>query len=407
MSADSSPLRIILHVDMDAFFASVEQREEPRYKGKPVIVGADPQGGRGRGVVAACSYEARQYGVHSALPIGRAYRLCPHAVFLRPNGALYSEVSSAVMEILGRFTDRVEPISIDEAFLDVTGCVRLFGDARRIGEHIKEAIRREQDLSCSIGVARNKFLAKIASDLNKPDGYLEVEPGSEIDFLKDLPVRRIWGVGPRTEEKLHGIGVRTIGDVTARSKSFWAAALGRHGEHLWNLGHGTDDRPVRSGEGFKSLSHEHTFLHDVDDLETIGETLLSLSEAVARRARKHKLAAGTVVLKWRNADFSTKTRQRRLDTPSHDARQIYPVVRRLTQEFLPLRQKVRLLGVGLSRFVESEDLQPDLFDAQTKRKTQLDESVDQIRKKFGRGIIRPARLVDKAERETFTSFLKK
>ena len=251
--------RTILHVDMDAFYASVEQRECPAYIGKPVVVGADPKGGRGRGVVAACSYEARRFGIRSAMPISQAFRLCPHAVFLRPNPSLYSRVSQSILGIMRRYTDQVEPISIDEAFLDITGSLRLFGRPPKVAERIKRRILSKEGLTCSIGIASNKFVAKIASDLCKPNGLLQVAEGQEKRFLAPLSVDRMWGVGPKTEDQLHRLGVSRIGHVAARSESFWEQVLGRHGRHLWRLSQGRDDRPVAPTGSFRSLSQECTF----------------------------------------------------------------------------------------------------------------------------------------------------
>ncbi len=399
--------RAILHVDMDAFFASVEQRENPAWQGLPVIVGADPKGGRGRGVVAACSYEARRFGVRSALPISQAWRLCPKAVYVRPNGALYSGVSRAVMEILRRFTDLVEPVSIDEAFLDVTGSRRLFGDAVEIARSIRQTVRDEQRLTCSVGVAPNKFLAKIASDLNKPDGLTVVEAGSEAEFLKPLPIRRMWGVGPKTEERLRAMGVATIGDVAARPLKFWVQALGGSGDHLWRLAHGLDERPVQPHSGFKSLSHESTFPEDTGDLKLIRQALLHLSEEVARRARKNHVRARTVTLKWRHADFTTLTRQSSLGEATDDAARIFATVCKLAGQFYPLAQKVRLVGVGLSH-LDSSRRQAGLFDSPVSRKMELDASLDRIAEKYGTGAVRKASLLDKPDDDDrFSSFLKR
>ncbi len=400
--------RAILHVDMDAFFASVEQRENPELQGRPVIVGADPQQGKGRGVVAACSYEARRFGVHSALPISQAWRLCPQATFVRPNGKLYSHVSRAVMEILSRFTDLVEPISIDEAFLDVTGSGRLFGPPKSIAQQVKDSIRAEQRLTCSVGIAPNKFLAKIASDLEKPDGLTCVEPGSERAFLAPLPVRAIWGVGPRTEVKLRELGIETIADVARRSLEFWSQTWGHHGEHLWRLSHGIDDRPVQPASGFKSLSHESTFSQDTEDLDAIRRVLLQLCGEVAVRARKNKVAGRTVTLKWRYADFTTLTRQTSLREATDDASRIYEVVTKLVQKLLPPAQKIRLVGVGLSDF-RSEPTQVGLFDPPSAKKRELNASLDRIAEKFGPGVVRKASLLTHGDDEDqrFSSFLKR
>ena len=401
--------RTILHVDMDAFHASVEQRERPELKGTPVVVGADPEGGKGRGVVAACSYEAREYGIHSALPISRAWQLCPTASYVRPNGALYGEVSGRIMRILRHFTDLVEPVSIDEAFLDATGSSRLFGDGRSIARAIKDRVLGEQELTCSIGVATSKFVAKIASDANKPDGLCVVPRGKEKNFLVDLPVRKIWGVGPRSEERLRGWGIRTIADIASREKSFWVRELGKRGDHLWHLSQGIDDRPVQPSRGFKSLSHEATFERDCSDFEEIRKTLLSLSERVARRCRKHDLMGSCIRLKWRFEDFSTFTRQRKLDESTDHGQRIFSVDLDLSRDFLPLTRAVRLIGVGVSGFDERRSTSQAAlfgdFDVD-ERKRSLDDSVDRIAERFGSQAIRKASLLDRHpdEEDGFSSF---
>ncbi len=403
------PQSIILHVDMDAFFASVEQRERPELAGLPVIVGADPQGGRGRGVVAACSYPARKFGVHSAMPISQAYRLCPQGVYLRPNGRLYQDVSQRIMEILRRYSDLVEPISIDEAFVDVTGSLRLFGLPRQIAEAIKETVRIEERLTCSIGIAPNKFLAKVASDRQKPDGITIVEPGREREFLAPLSVRCIWGVGPKTESRLLQLGVKTIGDVSQRPLAYWADRFGHHGEHLWRLSQGQDSRRVQPSSGFKSLSHESTFARDTDDRSQLRATLLALSEAVAARLRKNRVRGRNVTLKWRYADFTTLTRQQTLRQPTDDGQTVYRACLALWKQLEPLPQKVRLVGVAVGRLEAGEaNRQAGLFDESVQRKRKLDESVDEIVKKFGSASIKKASLLDRHsdEDDRFSSFLK-
>ncbi|MHB8763243.1 MAG: DNA polymerase IV, partial [Deferrisomatales bacterium] len=302
------PARSILHVDMDAFYASVEQLDRPECRGRPVIVGADPREGRGRGVVAACSYEARACGVHSALPISQAWRRCPNGVYLRPRMARYIEVSEQVFGLLGRYTDLVEPLSIDEAFLDVTGSRRLFGAAEAIGREIKAEVRRVLGLVASVGVGPNKFVAKVASDLEKPDGLVVVGPGEAEVFLAPLPASRLWGVGPKTGERLARLGVRTIGDLARRRPEDLRASLGEAGEHLWRLARGIDERPVSAEGGAKSLGAEVTFDEDVADPAQVRRTLLGLADRVARRLRRRGLGARGVTLKLRYESFDTVTR---------------------------------------------------------------------------------------------------
>ena len=400
--------RVVLHVDMDAFYASVEQREHPSYAHQPLIVGADPKQGRGRGVVAACSYEARCFGIHSAMPISRAYGLCPQAVFVRPDPVLYSRVSKSIMEILEGYTDQVEPISIDEAFLDVTGSLRLFGKPSQLARRIKQGILQEEQLTCSIGIAASKFVAKIASDLCKPDGLLQVAPGTEKEFLAPLPVGRIWGVGPKTERQLHQIGVKTIAQVAARSEGFWEQQLGRQGQHLWRLSQGWDERPVVATGSFRSLSQERTFERDTRDRDLLFRTLLSLSEGLARRIRGHRVEGRTVALKIRFEDFSTFTRQKTLPEYTDDGAQIRQVAQRLLDQFLPLSRSVRLLGVRVAQFRARTEGGSDLFGRHRQRQDRLNSAVDAIVSKYGKQSIGKAGLLDGSEEgEAFTSFLKR
>ncbi len=265
---------------------------------------------------------------------------------------------------------------------------------------IKNTIRKEQHLTCSVGIARNKFLAKLASDLSKPDGLLEVERGTEKGFLKDLPVRRILGVGSRTEERLRQLGISRIGDVAQRSADFWRQNLGRHGEHLWELSHGLDERAVQPESGFSSLSQERTFGQDTDDVTLLKQTLLFLSERLTRRARQNTVLGRTVSLKLRYADFSTFTRQMTLREHTNDTRRVYKATLRLLEPFLPLPQKVRLLGVGMSQFQPQEKAQAGLFDSRHRKKSRLNSSVDAILSKFGENSIRKARVYFLAERNS-------
>src|SRR5712691_11063185 len=287
--------RTILHVDMDAFYAAVEQRDRPELKGKPVIVGADPKGGRGRGVVATASYEARAFGVASAMPISQAWKRCPHGVYLHPDMDKYAAVSRQVMEVLGHFSDCVEPVSIDEAFLDVTGSRRALGDGETVAALLKAAVRTETHLTASVGVAASKMVAKVASDMRKPDGLVVVPPGTEAAFLAPLPVRRLWGVGPKMEEALLKMGLRTIGDLATCDPARLQRRIGTHGHDLVQLALGIDARAVATeSEDAKSLGHEHTFDEDTGDVERLRTTLLELCDAVARRLRQHAVRARTI-----------------------------------------------------------------------------------------------------------------
>jgi DNA polymerase IV len=382
-------MRAILHVDMDAFYASIEQLDNPEYKGRPVIVGADPKGGKGRGVVAACSYEARKFGVRSALPISRAWKLCPNGVYVRPRMKRYVEMSAQIMEVFRQYTDLVEPLSIDEAFLDITGSVALFGPPEHIARSIKNDIRERTGLTASVGLAPNKFLAKIASDIKKPDGFMIVEEHAVESFLRDLPISRLWGVGPKTERRLHELGFRTIGELASRDRGSIVRDLGSFGEHLYQLSKGQDDRPVVSNWEPKSISSETTFEEDTDDRELLLHTILELSDHVAQRLRKDGYRARKVTLKLRYSSFSTHTKQQSLDRLIQTGDQIAAVARALFAQF-PLKQKIRLIGVaaGDLRREEDDPQQLQLFDARSDLKEKISHTVDEIKEKFGPGAVR-------------------
>src|SRR5574341_1319676 len=347
------PVRSIIHLDMDAFYASVEQLDQPAYRGKPVVVGADPRGGRGRGVVAACSYEARPFGIRSAMPISRAYRLCARAIYVRPRFERYAEMSERIFAILREYTNLVEPLSIDEAFLDVTGSQRLFGPADAIGRTLKARIRSEVGLVASIGIAPNKFLAKVASDLGKPDGFVVAVPGKEQEFLDPLPISRLWGVGPKTETHLKRLGLETIGHVARMPVEALEASLGSGGRDLWELAHGRDDRPVIPGEEAKSIGAETTFEADTDALEEIRRTLLELSDRVGRRLRHAGYLAGGVTLKFRDHLFRTITRAAVLDRPTDLGDEFFREAWRLLQRVNWAGKRVRLLGVTATRLLHA------------------------------------------------------
>jgi nucleotidyltransferase/DNA polymerase involved in DNA repair len=378
-------MRKILHIDMDAFYASVEQQDNPEFRGKPVIVGADPRAGAGRGVVAACSYEARRFGIHSALPIGQAWRLCPDGIYLRPRFSRYQEISGQIMDVFREYTDTVEPLSIDEAFLDVTGSTTLMGPADRIGGKIKAEIRERTGLTASVGVAPNKFLAKVASDLDKPDGFVVVPDDGAAAFLAPLPISRLWGVGPRTESRLRALGLETIGDLATRGRDRLVADLGSGGGHLWNLAVGIDDRPVIANWAVKSVSNETTFERDTRDRDALVSTLRRLSDQVAARLRKKHLRAGTVTLKLRYSSFTTYTRQSGLREPTGDGEIIFQRVRALFDRF-ELDEPVRLIGVGTTRLTGADGpgTQLGLFaDSGADSSGKLSDAMDRIHERFG------------------------
>jgi nucleotidyltransferase/DNA polymerase involved in DNA repair len=389
--------RTILHVDMDAFYTSVEERDHPEYRGKPVIVGADPQEGRGRGVVAAASYEARRFGVRSAMPISRAWRACPHGVYLRQDMAKYQEVSHRIMEILESYTELVEPISIDEAFCDVSA-ICLPERGRALASEIKENVWKQVELRASVGVAPNKFLAKIASDLEKPDGLVVVLPGGELSFLQDLPIERLWGVGPKTAEPLRRGGFRRIGDLWDVSPSDpRVASLGeKHVEHFLLLSRGIDDREVVPHHEPKSIGHETTFEEDIDDPERARRTLLGLSDAVAVRLRKHGLGGKTVTLKFRDQSFKTESRAHTFPSPVADGASIFEAALGLLERIRWKGRKIRLLGVSVSSLAKAgEGEQLSLFGRPEKvvKSEKLGRARDALEARFGKGVVSRASLL--------------
>ena len=391
--------RAILHLDMDAFYAAVEQRDRPELRGKPVIVGANPLGGRGRGVVSTASYEARVFGVGSAMPISQAFRLCPRGVYLPVDMEKYARESERIMKVLRRFTDRVEPVSIDEAFLDVTGSGRAFGSGEEIARRLKEAVRRETELSASVGVATSKLVAKVASDMRKPDGLVVVPPGTEAAFLAPLPVRRLWGVGPKLEEQLAKIGVQTIGDLAAIDPKRLERRFGAHGHDLLQLAKGIDDREVISEPAeAKSLGQEHTYDRDTDDRERLRRTLLELADGVARRLRRHGLKARTVTLKYRDEAFRTLTRAETLASPIDSGNDLFAAAWSLF-EAVHGPHKVRLLGLYASG-LGGGAAQLDLF---AEPPSPVDKVVDKVTERFGEGALTRASLLGRRERRNPSS----
>ncbi len=379
--ADGKATRQILHADMDAFYASIEQRDRPELRGKPVIVGGE---GR-RGVVATASYEARKFGVRSAMPGSRARALCPAGIFVAPRMEVYAAVSDQVLGILQRYTPLIEPLSLDEAFLDVTGTEALFGDGRAIAGRIRADVRKETGLTVSVGVATSKYVAKVASDLRKPDGLVVVPAGGERAFLAPLPVGRLWGAGPVTQERLKASGVATIGDVARLSREALAALVGEAAaEHYHALSSGLDPREVEPDREAKSISHETTFPEDVASDERCGRVLLELSEAVGRRLRRHGIRGDVVRLKLRYPPFETHTRQRKLGAPTDDDMEIYRTARELLRGTRPSGRPVRLLGVGVAGITEGPRARQGLlFDEPEEKSRSLLRAMDAIRDRFG------------------------
>jgi DNA polymerase-4 len=388
----SKPLTI-LHVDMDAFYASVEQRDRPELRGQPVIVG----GLGGRGVVCAASYEARPSGVHSAMPMSAARRLCPQAAFLPPRLSYYAQVSQQVREIFLSFTPLVEPLSLDEAFLDLRGCEGLLGPAPAAARRLKDRVQAETGLVASVGVAPNKFLAKLASDHGKPDGLVVLRPERVAAFLAPLPVGRVWGVGQQGERRLRALGVRTVGELAGLPERLLADHLGESGRQVWRLARGQDDRPVVPDRQAKSLSTETTFPQDLGDREALRGWLLGLVEQLAARLRHAGLRARTVELKVRSSDFRTRHRAQALAEPSGSTDVLWQAAqglfdRGVGRDLLPLR----LLGVGATRLTREAAVQGDLFDrGQREQRQALDRAVDAIRGRFGAAAIRRGSLLDR------------
>jgi DNA polymerase-4 len=381
-------MAVVLHVDMDAFYASVEQRDDPSLRGRPVVVGADP---RGRGVVAAASYEARRFGIHSAMPIGRAHRLCPTAAFLPVDMAKYVKVSEDIMALMREVTPLVEPLSLDEAFLDVTGSKVLLGEGRQVAARLKARIRDRVGLTASAGVAPNKFLAKIASDLEKPDGLVEVRPGEEARFLRDLPIRRLWGVGPASESELAALGIRTIGQLAATPAETLRSRFGSSGLHLRELAWGRDDRPVVPWHDPKSIGAEETFGHDTRDLRRVRATLLGQADRVARELRAEGLAGLTVTLKLRDAEFRTVTRQDTKTVATTDAVEIFERAWAALEK-LPRSLPIRLVGLSVSGLIKGETPRQLGFFDRSARAERVSRVSDEVRARFGPRALRRASL---------------
>ncbi len=377
--------RWILHVDMDAFFAAVEQLDQPHLRGRPVLVGHDGT----RGVVTTASYEARPFGCHSAQPMVVAKRLCPQAIVVPVRGARYRQVSQQLFEILDTTAPLVEPLSIDEAFLDVSGSERLFGSAPQQAARLKQRIRDELHLTASVGVAPNKFLAKLASDLEKPDGLTVIRPQDVDMLLPGLPVTKVWGVGPSTASRLAGMGVRTIADLRGVSPKVLKAHFGSDAERFGRLAHGLDDRPVVPDGRARSIGHECTFEIDVADRDEVLRVLLNHVEHVGRRLRRHDLVASHVSLKIRFGDFQTVSRSRTLTRSTDSTVDLWEAARSLFNAWAnEAFQPVRLIGATAAQ-LSSRSSQLELFEDQNaSRQRRLDETADQITNRFGAGALR-------------------
>ena len=386
---------MILHVDMDAFYASVEEREDPTLKGKPVVVGGSEQG---RGVVSAANYEARKFGIRSAMPMVQARRRCPHLISLPVRMDLYAQVSHQIRDIFYRYTPLVQPLALDEAFLDVTASEKLFGSAEYIGQCIRDAIKDELDLVASVGVAPSKFVAKIASDVRKPGGFVVVDPEQVQAFLDPLPVSRIWGAGKVTVAAFERMGIKTIGQLRRQSKVWLQSHFGNFAEHLWHLANGVDDREVVTDGQAKSISHETTFAEDLTNKDQLEAWLLHLTEQVAWRLRKHELKGKTVNLKLRQHDFKTITRSKSLVEPTDNTDKIWQVIRQLFLNNWSASSPIRLIGMGVSGLSRQGELaglseQADLFERP--EDPRIDQLADDINTRFGASTLQRGRTKSK------------
>jgi len=386
----------IIHLDMDAFFASVEQHDRPELRGRPVIVG----GGLDRGVVSACSYEARPFGVRSAMPMRRALRLCPQATVLPVRMARYQEVSAQVFAIFARYTDRIEPLSVDEAFLDVAGSRRLFGAAAEIAARIRAEVRQELGLAVSAGVAPNKFLAKLASEGAKPDGLLEIAPEEVDAFLLPLPVERLWGVGAKAAEKLQRLGCRSVADLRRLPQAQLERLFGAWGGRLYHLARGEDERAVEVEQEAKSLGAEETFARDSWDAEALRRVLLAQAEKVAARLRRRGLAARVVTLKVRYGDFETLTRRQTLAQPTAAGLDLYRAGCELLARTAAGERPVRLLGLSAGDLEPAASGQAELFpDRERLRQAELDRALDRLQERFGAAQVLRASLLEGSDGE--------
>ena len=384
---------MILHIDMDAFYASVEQLDDPQLRNKCVIVG----GTSNRGVVSAASYEARQFGVRSAMPIYQAKQKCPHGIFVPPRMDRYQAVSKKIMALLRDFSPLVEPVSIDEAYVDITGCQRLFGEPQEIAWEIKRKIKETVNLTCSVGVAPNKFLAKIASDMQKPDGLTLIAPEQVGAFVDSLPINKVPGVGNKMQHQMELLGIRTLGDVQRLPQETLLRHLGKFGLRLRALSAGIDDSPVTPHAPHKSISSERTLAADTHDRELLKRCLLSQSADVARQLRQAGVRAKTITLKIKDADFKTVTRRATIGIPGQSSKTIYEQATRLLDEY-KITKKIRLIGVGASGFSPvSASVQMGLFEHSEEGDgdwEKVDKTLDAISKKFGKDVVGRAILKD-------------
>ena len=386
--------QVILHCDMDAFYASVAELDDPTLRGKPVVVGAGI-----RGVVLSANYAARKFGIKAAMPVGRAKRMAPNAIFVSPDHHRYSEISAKVMEIFASFTPYVEPLSLDEAFLDITGAQKLLGTPREIGQAIRKRVQDECGITCSVGIAPNKFIAKLASGHCKPNGLLEIPEDRIINFLHPLPVSDLWGVGPKTAEHLERLGLRQISDIANTPLETLKRALGEAtGEHLYDLSWGRDARDVIPDDPEQSIGANETFSYDIEDPELILREYLKLTERASTRLRSRELYAKTISITVRFADFKTITRSKTLPLPISSTQEIYAVVKDLYLALKLDRARLRLVGVSLSN-LRDEAPQQLMLGQREKGWREAESAVDKASARFGERTVRPARLYRKRDKE--------
>jgi len=395
MSETRQNPRIVIHVDMDAFYAAVEELDHPEYRGKPLVVGADPKGGYGRGVVSTCNYAARKYGIHSAMPISQAYRLCPQAIYVGGSLRRYGEVSKKIMEILADYSPQIMQISIDEAFLDVTQTAKGFGGGLALAQHLKARIREETGLTASVGMASNMFIAKVASDMQKPDGLTVCPAGEEKQFLAGLPVSRLWGVGPKTESRLRDLGFKTIGDLARFPRAELAKRFGVWGNHLWELANGIDRRSVEDWGPRKSISQEYTFEEDVADPAVVEERLWAIADGLSADMRREKLKGRVLTLKIRLEGFLTFTRRQTLGEYTNDAEILREIALELFRHFDREDKRVRLIGVAMSQLNTQGGEQLHLFASEGQQhREKVAQLLDRVRARFGGEAAKRASLLD-------------
>ncbi len=353
--------RIILHIDMDAFFAAVEQREHPEYRGKPLIIGMGPIDGFKRGVVSSCSYEARKFGIHSAMPISIAHRKCPNAIFVPVNIELYEKVSQSIMSRLKKYADKTEQYSIDEMFLDLTGKAKNFMEAEEIALKIKKELREKEHLSCSVGISNTKLVAKIASDFKKPDGLTIVKPNEVLDFLAPMSPRKLLGIGPKTESRLKEMGYDTIEKLRTANRELLTREFGVFGNEIYNFSRGIDESPVEEETEIKSHNRNHTFEEDTKSKELLMKTLEIMASEIENELKKEKISYKTVTVRCRYSNFDTHIKSKTRKEPSNDSKTMIETAEKLLDEFLKDERKIRQIGLRVSNFAEAKTEQKKLI----------------------------------------------